>query len=111
MVAAAQLSANQVAVRIAWIRAARRAERRRPTSRSALVETAIAWLAQVTGQAPDAARAKLLLALGSGRDALSAPTRDEAERALEVVAELAGGAAVHARTLAELRALLEELGD
>ena len=111
MTAAAELSVDEVAARIAWIRAARRAERRRPASRGALLEIAIAWLGQVTAQAPDAARARLLGALGQPRDAWSAPTRDEVERALVAIAELAGDAAADARTLAELRALLAEFGD
>jgi len=111
MAAAAELSVDEVAARIAWIRAARRAERRRPASRGALLEIAIAWLAQVTAQAPDAARAKLLAALRAPRDAWSSPTREEVDRALAAIAELAGDAAAHARTLAELRSLLAELGD
>ena len=111
MVGQTEVSVEQVAARIAWIRAARRAERRRPASRGALLETAIAWLAQVTAQAPDAARAKLLFALGRSRDDFAAPTRDQVEEALDTIAALAADAAVHSRTLAELRALLDELGD
>ena len=110
MVAAAQLLVDEMVERIALIRARRR-ERRRPDLRAAVLESALAWLARATLQAPDAARARLLAALGWSRDALAAPTRGEVERALAFIAELAGETAGYPGVLAELRALLAELGE
>lgn len=69
---------------IAWNRAELPVERTAPASRAALLESAIFWLAQVTAQSPDAARAKLAAALGGE------VTATDAAKALDAIAELAG---------------------
>ena len=94
---------------IGWNRAQLPVERTRPESVASLLESALAWLAQVTAQAPDAARAKLLAALGEERAALAAPTRGFAGRALDAIARLAGAPPDLDLSLAAFRAALEEL--
>jgi rhodanese-related sulfurtransferase len=65
---------------IAWSRAGLPVERARYASVAALVDNALAWLAQVTAQTPADARAKLDAALGI---AVEAPSRSDGARALD----------------------------
>ena len=94
---------------IAWNLARLPVERTRPASLAALLENAVAWLAQVTAQAPDAARAKLLAELGQESALLSAPTRSGTTRALDAIAALAGTPPDLDLSLAAFRAALAEL--
>ena len=94
---------------IAWNQARLPVERTRPASLAALLDNAVAWLAQVTAQAPDAARAKLLAELGEGSGLLAAPTRVTATRALDAIAVLAGTPPDRDLSLAAFRAALVEL--
>ena len=94
---------------IAWNLARLPVERARPASLEALVENAVAWLAQVTAQAPDAARAKLVAELGARPAVLAAPTKAGAARILDAIATLAGTPPDLALSLAAFRAALAEL--
>ena len=88
---------------IAWQRARLPVERTAPGSRSELLESALAWFAQVTGQAPDAARGKLATAVGED------PGRADAARVLDAIGELAGTPPDLDLALAAFRAALAEL--
>jgi rhodanese-related sulfurtransferase len=94
---------------IAWRRANLPVERTLPVSRAALLESALSWLAQVTGQPIDAARVKLSGALGERGDAVGEPTRGDAARALDAIAELAGEPPDLDLSMTAFRAALEEL--
>jgi rhodanese-related sulfurtransferase len=94
---------------IAWSRANLPVERTRPVSRAALLESALSWLAQVTGQPIEAARAKLTEALGAGEAASGEPARGDASRALAAISQLAGTPPDLDLSMAAFRAALEEL--
>ncbi|MEZ4219252.1 MAG: rhodanese-like domain-containing protein [Myxococcota bacterium] len=75
---------------IAWCRAGLPVERRDPSTPAALVDGLVAWLAQVTMQTPDAARARV----GDALAPRASTTRDDAARAIDAVeAALAGDGA------------------
>jgi rhodanese-related sulfurtransferase len=86
---------------IAWQRARLPVERTAPASRAELLESAVAWLAQVTAQSADAARARL-------EAELSGDLADVA-RALDAIRELAGTPPDLDLSLAAFRAALAEL--
>lgn len=94
---------------IAWNVARLPVQRTRPHDLAALLDSAVSWLAQVTAQPPDAARAKLLAALGAGGAALSTPTRDGTARALDAIAQLAGSPPDLELSMTAFRAALSEL--
>lgn len=100
---------NLVGGMIAWNRAELPVERAQLQSPDALLESALAWLSQVTQQAPDAARAKLLTALGERPEALEALTRESVARALDAIERLAGAQPDLELSLAAFRAALAEL--
>ncbi len=94
---------------IAWRRANLPVERTFPKSRAALLESALSWLAQVTGQPLDAARGKLAAALGTPAAALREPTHEDAARALDAIASLAGAPPDLDLSMTAFRAALAEL--
>jgi rhodanese-related sulfurtransferase len=94
---------NLVGGMIAWNRAELPVERTAPASREALLDSAIAWLAQVTAQPGEAARAKLAASLG--RELTGA----DAAKILDTIAELAGSPPDLDLSLAAFRAALAEL--
>ncbi len=94
---------------IAWNQAQLPVERTPPASLEALVENAVAWLAQVTAQAPDAARAKLLADLGDAPAMLNAPTKAEVVRILDAIGRLAGTPPDRELSLVAFRDALGEL--
>ncbi len=94
---------NLVGGMIAWNRAELPVERTAPANRAALLDSAIAWLAQVTAQNADSARAKLGGALG--REV----TATDAADVLDAIERLAGTPADLDLSLAAFRAALAEL--
>jgi rhodanese-related sulfurtransferase len=98
---------NLIGGMIAWNRADLPVERTRPASVPALLDSAVAWFAQVTAQAPDAARAKLCAELGIG--SLADLTRENAARALDAIARLAGSQPDSDLSIGVFRAALAEL--
>jgi rhodanese-related sulfurtransferase len=100
---------NLVGGMIAWQRAQLPVERSAPVSRAALLESALFWLAQVTGQRPDAAREKLASELGRSAVALDEPSLDDAERALAAIERLAGTPPDLDLSLSAFRAALADL--
>jgi len=100
---------NLIGGMIAWNRAQLPVERTSPASPLALLESALAWLAQVTQQAPDAARAKLLAELGQPPTALADPTRERVARALDAIERLAGAQPDLELSLAAFRGALAGL--
>jgi rhodanese-related sulfurtransferase len=88
---------------IAWLRASLPVERTPPASPAALLDSAVGWMAQVTGQSADAARGKLAAALGAE------VTHADVARVLDAIAELAGTPPDLDLSMAAFRAALEEL--
>ena len=86
---------------IAWQRASLPVQRSAPRSRAELLESAVAWLAMVTGQSSDAARGKL--------EAVAGGDLADLARALDAIAELAGTPPDLDLSLAAFRAALSEL--
>jgi rhodanese-related sulfurtransferase len=103
------LTLNLTGGMIAWVRADLPVERTLPPNRAALLESALSWFAQVTAQAPDAARAKLSQSLGLGIESLAQLTRPDTARALDAIAKLAGTPPDLDLSLAAFRAALAEL--
>jgi rhodanese-related sulfurtransferase len=94
---------------IAWNRAGLVVERPRYANTAALVDNALAWLAQVTAQTPADVRARLDGALGTGAEA---PSRADAARALDWIEQAARAAGPPPDTdlsLAAFRAALAAL--
>jgi rhodanese-related sulfurtransferase len=94
---------------IAWNRAGLAVERPRYRSVAALLDNALAWLAQVSAQTPGDVRAKLDAALGS---AAEEPTPADAARALDWIEQAARTAGAPPDTdlsLAAFRAALASL--
>lgn len=94
---------------IAWNRAGLPVERTRPASLTALLDSALAWLAQVTSQTPDAARARVEATLAERRESLANPTRESVARALDAIERLAGAQPDSDLSFAAFRAALAEL--
>jgi rhodanese-related sulfurtransferase len=95
---------------IAWNRAGLATEKPRYPDAAALVENALAWLAQVSVQPPAAVRAKLSAELGA---AAAARTKADAARALdwiEQAARAAGSPPDAVLSLAAFRTALAQLG-
>ncbi|HEY8121176.1 MAG TPA: rhodanese-like domain-containing protein [Myxococcota bacterium] len=100
---------NLVGGMIAWGRAGLAVEKTRYADATALVENALAWLGQVTGQPRDAVHAKLEAEAG---DVASARTKAAASRALDWVeasARASGAPPDTELSLAAYRAALAEL--
>lgn len=76
---------------IAWNRALLRVERTAPASLAALVASAVAWLAQVGGLEPAAARAALRQPLEAHGGTEADPTRDGVAAALAEIERLLDG--------------------
>jgi rhodanese-related sulfurtransferase len=102
-------AANLTGGMIAWNRAGLAVERPRYRSVAALIDNALAWLAQVSAQTPADARAKLDAALGA---AVEAPTPADGARALdwiEAAAQAAGPPPDTDLSLAAFRTALRSL--
>jgi len=100
---------NLVGGMIAWNRAHLAIEQPRYADAAALVENAVAWLAQVSAQPRDAVRAKLAAESGA---AAAARTKGDASRALDWIEAAAGAAGPPPDTdlsLAAFRAALAAL--
>lgn len=94
---------------IAWNRARLAVERPRYASAAALVDNALAWLAQVSAQTPTDVRAKLDAALGTVAEQ---PSRSDAARVLDWIEQAARAAGPPPDTdmsLAAFRAALARL--
>ncbi len=75
---------------IAWNRAGLPTERPAPASLAALLDLALAWIAQVSGRAPDVVREEARAALAAAGASLEVPTKsaiatllDDVERSLQ----------------------------
>lgn len=102
-------TANLVGGMMAWNRAQLPVERTALRSPAALLDSALAWLAQVTAQAPDAARAKLAAESDQAAALLANPTRESVARALDAVERLAGAQPDLDLSMAAFRAALRDL--
>jgi hypothetical protein len=94
---------------IGWNRAGLPLERERPASRAALLASAAAWLAQVTGKTPEAVGAELHARLAEQGETREAPSRAGVASALDWIEGAAGTPPDRDLSLAAFRAALAEL--
>lgn len=100
---------NLVGGMIAWNRAGLATEKPRYADPAALLENALAWLAQVSGQPRDAVRARLHAELGASAPAPSKPDAARALDWIERAAQVAGAPPDTELSLAAFRAALAAL--